>query len=596
VSSQNLRWQDALRKIKMNHKLFLRVIIIGLMIITSVNSLFAISVRSYFFEDWRTYNSYDPNDPLNSDWYYDRSTAWFDMYGVPWYSIPRWGVLKTDTNGATWGDSVYIDDDRTCIIREKDDANNPVVNAMASGVPTVDIYIMQIILGYFGDGGEPGTSGGTLLLDPGDYTVRLINELNAEEHRNNVWQYGGNLIGQVRLGSMQPEYGGAFQHDNSDVKYEMYAGTLTTTCDREINAGLIVGNSLPSGTERCDAEFNMYGGSILTNKIALANQDCNGVFNMDGGTITFQDFATATNPTDLIVGNSDLAKEATFNLGDANTTGTLIGPYTNITVTSNVGVFNGWGTVAFGGTLSNAGVIDANGYGIDRDLDMASMSSVVCPTENAVGSANGWYAKNNGRLVLPSIAISAGVNTYNWGEAADDTDIDMINGARITFNSSAAGILTGNLLCDGRSDLPVSPYRVIGAWNFQNTASVSNVSIVIRYDDMLSAQLGTTETDLKIYQYQTDHWVDITTSIDTTKKQISGSTSSLGIFVVGAEIITPVNCADVHKIGQGYPGDLNYDCEVNYEDLSMFVDQWLLTVDAVDFSILAEDWLKDNNP
>ena len=119
---------------------------------------------------------------------------------------------------------------------------------------------------------------------------------------------------------------------------------------------------------------------------------------------------------------------------------------------------------------------------------------------------------------------------------------------------------------------------------------------MIRYDDLLSAQLEMTETDLKIYQYQTDQWVDVTSSIDTTKKQISGSASSLGIFIVGAVITTPADCAEVHKIGEGYPGDLNFDCVVNYEDLYIFVDQWLLTVDAVDFSILAGDWLLDNNP
>ena len=590
----------------MNYKLYLKVIIIGLIVMTSASCLLAYDPqRSYFFEDWRTYNLDDPNDSLNSDWYWDCTTAWFDVYGMPWYSIPRWGVLKTDTAGIVWGDSVFVDDDRTCIIREKDDSNAPVINSIGHGV---DIYVMQIILGYFNIGGEPGEGGGTLYLQEGDYTVRLLSELNAEEHRNNIWQYGGNLIGQIRLGSMQPEYGGTFSHDNSDVKYDMHAGTLTTTCDREINASLVVGNSLPSGTERCDAEFNMYGGSITTNQLAIANHDCNGVFNMTGGTITFQNFATATNPTYLKIASEYDAREATFNLGDVNTTGTLIGPYTDVIMTPDIGIFNGWGIVAFGGTLSNSGIIDANGYGIDRDLDFSSMSSVIEPNDNPVGGANGWYAENNGRLVLPSIPVAAGVNTYNWGEAAEDTDIDMINSARITFNSSTAGTLTGNLLCDGRSDLPVNPYRVIGVWNFQNTASVSSVSIVIRYNDILLAQLDTTETDLKIYQYQTDNWVDVTSSIDITKKQISGTASSLGIFVVGAAITTPANCAEVHKIGQGYPGDLNYDCEVNYEDLSLFVDQWLMsgtldsdlnsssTVDAKDFNILAEDWLKNNNP
>lgn len=588
----------------MNYKLIIKVVIIVLVIMANFNSVSALTPRSYFFEDWRTYNPDDPNDPVNSDWFWDRTTPWFDMYAVPWYSLPRWGVLRTDPDGTVWGDTVFVDDDRCCIVREKDDSNNPVINSTNHGA---DIYILQIILGYFNIGGNPGEGGGTLYLQPGSYTVKLMGELNAEEHRNNVWQYGGNIIGQIRLASMQPEYGGPFPHDNSDAKYDMYGGTLTTTCDREKNGGLVVGNSAAPGM-RSYAEFNMRGGSIITNQIALANIDCNGIFNMHAGTITFGDFVTPTNPTDLKIGNDNLAKQAIFNLGDVNTTGTLTGPYTNLTVRYNLGIFNGWGTVAFGGTLSNSGIIDANGYGNEKDLDLSSMTSVLEPNDNPVGGANGWYALNKGRLILPSIAVTAGVNTYNWGEAATDTDIDMINSARITFNSSAAGTLTGSLLCDGRSDLPVNPYRVLGAWNFQNTASVSNVGIVIRYDDLLAAELGTTEANLKIYQYQTNHWVDITSSINTTKKQISGTTNSLGIFVVGVVITTPANCYEVHKIGQGYPGDLNDDCVVNFDDLSLLVSEWLSTgtlhydlnnsstVDFKDFSILAEDWLKDNNP
>jgi len=588
----------------MSHKLFLKVIIIGLVIMANANCLFAYDPqRSYFFEDWRTYNLEDPCDPLNNDWFYDRTTPWCDVYGMPWYSIPRWGVLKTDPDGTVWGDTVFVDDDRCCIIREKDDSNTPVINAIGHGA---DIYILQIILGYFNVGGEPGEGGGILYLQPGNYTVRLMGELNAEEHINNVWQYGGNIMGQIRIGSKQPEYGGPFIHDNADAKYDMYAGTLTTTCNREINAGLVVGNSSPGADLRCDAEFNMRGGSILTNQIALANQDCNGVFNMNGGTITFQDFITPTEPTDLKIGYDYRAKEATFNLGDVNTTGTLIGPYTNITLTSNVGIFNGWGTVAFGGTLSNSGIIDANGYGIERDLDFSSMSSVLEPNDNVVGKANGWYAVNKGRLVLPSIAVTAGTNTYNWGEAAADTDIDMINSARITFNSSLAGTLTGNLLCDGRSDLPVNNYLVLGVWNFQNTTSVSSVQIKVRYDELLLAKSGfaAREANLKIYQYQTDHLVDITTSIDTTKKQISGSASSLGIFMVG---IAPTTCAEVYAFGKAYLGDLVPDCLVNLKDLSILASEWLgtpiqadlnnsSTVDVRDLGIMVQDWLKNNNP
>jgi hypothetical protein len=85
----------------------------------------------------------------------------------------------------------------------------------------------------------------------------------------------------------------------------------------------------------------------------------------------------------------------------------------------------------------------------------------------------------------------------------------------------------------------------------------------------------------------------------------------LGLFSVGIPIDTPINCSEVHKIGQGYLGDLDENCVVNLDDLAIFTDQWLMsdpfdpiasdlnsdkTVNMRDLGIIANDWLKDNNP
>jgi glucuronoarabinoxylan endo-1,4-beta-xylanase len=77
---------------------------------------------------------------------------------------------------------------------------------------------------------------------------------------------------------------------------------------------------------------------------------------------------------------------------------------------------------------------------------------------------------------------------------------------------------------------------------------------------------------------------------------------------------TPENCAEVHAAGVGLASDINSDCYVNYKDLTLITDCWLINdrvefsecqdadldmqcdINLIDFAMFAEQWLQCNNP
>ncbi len=78
--------------------------------------------------------------------------------------------------------------------------------------------------------------------------------------------------------------------------------------------------------------------------------------------------------------------------------------------------------------------------------------------------------------------------------------------------------------------------------------------------------------------------------------------------------LAPINCQEVQDLGYRLTSDLNGDCYIDLEDVSLLTDQWLSTdpnaippnyspdvdaddkVNLQDFAILSEDWLSCNNP
>ena len=198
-------------------------------------------------------------------------------------------------------------------------------------------------------------------------------------------------------------------------------------------------------------------------------------------------------------------------------------------LSGSAGTFEGRGTVGLTGGLTHKGKVIANGFGTDRDLDMSTFSSVS--TEYG-GSGDGWYANTQGRLLLPSISVSAGNSTVKWGDSSTG-NAKMVNSVQVDFVGATAGNLDISLLATNRTDVPaVTDGDLIGVWNISGP-SFTSVNLTVRYDDALASSLGLTESDIMLIRYNGNNWVDITDSIDTTSNLISGVTGAFSMFAVG---------------------------------------------------------------
>lgn len=502
----------------------------------------------------------------------------------------------------------YLNDGGTAINRVPTSSDDVYLHAAREIVVNANASCNLLFIGF-------SNTSGKLTLPTGNYTLT-----------NNGYLYGGynNNAGTPNPGNEINQNGGTISangvnlgYSAAELTYNMNAGKLIVTNSRNFVVGT-GGSNLGDGAS---VTFNQTGGAVSANGLLIGQAGTTGIYNMKSGVLNG---ITSTGNIKIgAVSATSASVKSEFNLGDANGTGAIsCNSSTSLYIDYRNSALNGWGIFDLGGAgtssakLYNEGVIKANGHGNLRTLDLSQFYRVVSNGHENTG-ANGYYAVNGGRLKLPSVLLNSGTYSYNWGEDSTDMDIDLVNSARLTFNSSSSGklsgsLFSGNLVDNSRSDNP-SSLKVIGIWEFKCSSMNTSVaaSFVIRYDDLLAAQLQIPESSLKLYNYQHSQWVDITTSIDTTKKQIFGRANSLGLLCVGVPSDSPVDCNQVHQFGQAFPGDLNNDCTVDIKDFSIFCDQWLASdstnpitsdingnhqVDFNDFGLLARNWRQNDNP
>jgi hypothetical protein len=209
------------------------------------------------------------------------------------------------------------------------------------------------------------------------------------------------------------------------------------------------------------------------------------------------------------------------------------------------GELGGYGTVTTTSsrTLNMSGQVVANGYGVDRTLDLSQYGTVTNSTENGTERTGaGWYAQNKGKLTLPSIGLGAVTTNVNWGESSGDTTPDLVNSVRLSnFAVTGAGSLSISLLATDRGDIAAGPGFVnpIGIWDFSSTAAFSSTDLAFRYDDALAATLGVAESNLKLFHYVTGiGWTNVTTSINTTDNLIfAAGVTSFSQFAVAENLV-----------------------------------------------------------
>ena len=301
-----------------------------------------------------------------------------------------------------------------------------------------------------------------------------------------------------------------------------------------------------------------------------------GTYNLSGNGVLTIDRATGTFPPPNSVLQIGRYGNGTFNIGDATSGGTInesgtTGAPVALSVrlfsaggypAGSQGTLHGWGDIALKGVFTNNGVVQADGYGTDRALTIASYSSfnhtIANPTTNG---ANGWFAVNHGKLALKDLAVTSGATTYNWGESAFGA-IDLVNGIRLTFTDLTAvnQMLGISLLAPDRADVHSGLSNPIGVWNCEPGAALTfaSAAMTFRYDDALAASLGVSEADLKLYQYTGGSWQLVTATVDATSNLLTASgIVSFSQFAIAADLVSVI------------PGDANRDGMVDVGDLGI---------------------------
>ena len=191
------------------------------------------------------------------------------------------------------------------------------------------------------------------------------------------------------------------------------------------------------------------------------------------------------------------------------------------------GTFQGHGTVAFSGTLTNNGRVIADG----GTLDMSSFSAVTNTVANAASNGsttNGWFAKNGGELILPSLPVTSSGTSVVWGGG-----ISLVHSVQLAFHGVvSSGSVSVNLFDTANSQAPntagLGP--VTGLWDIIPAVGYSSFDAAFRYDDALA---GTNEGFSRLYEYSGGQWQFIPDTLDITKHLISVSgLSGNGYFAV----------------------------------------------------------------
>jgi RNA polymerase sigma factor (sigma-70 family) len=287
------------------------------------------------------------------------------------------------------------------------------------------------------------------------------------------------------------------------------------------------------------------------------NAGAKGVYNLNGNRLLIDGagdpliaLAASGGPqlTGIEVGH---AGDGQFNIGDALGGGEVseYGPYGPLGGSlairgdpAGTGTFRGSGLVAMHGFMDHNGRVIADGYGQDRTLEFNGFRYVGNSVDNPVhGGANGWFATDHGKLVLPNLRVRQGTHTYTWGEDPTDPTIDLINSARVTVHDAASdGLVRISLMSLDRLDLPALPqgHHFIGVWQFEDGGLQHGaVDLLVRYDDALAAQLKLDENVLKLWRYHDGQWLrimDESFTRDTDLNLIGGRADALEFFAVSA--------------------------------------------------------------
>ena len=399
--------------------------------------------------------------------------------------------------------------------------------------------------------GRVDMTGGTLEIPnylvvgqsgPGFFTQTggTVNSANVRLGQNVAAAYGEYTISDGTL------------NVSSSIYIAQQGTGIVTQTGGSINVGSINYIGMDAGSYgRYEISGGAYTGrtTVANNGTAYIKQS-GGIFHFKTGGLNIAGGVTGTGTYELVDGTLIAEEnmyvggtgEGTFLFGDENTTGSLIetngsrrlmiGSLTG----GGTGVFRGWGTVGLTQRLllyAN-GTLIADGYGVDRTLDLTPMDPTMQTYTNAAGKAGGIYAQNHGKILFPTLNI--GTYTYYIGESDDNKTTNVVNCSVLTLNMQTGTTLSGAVLATDRDDVNKKA-RLAGVWEFVlgNPAVLNTATITFRYDDIAAATLGIPENELELLRPEGDSWKTIPATIDTTRHIITSDTLTNidGQFAVG---------------------------------------------------------------
>jgi RNA polymerase sigma factor (sigma-70 family) len=212
------------------------------------------------------------------------------------------------------------------------------------------------------------------------------------------------------------------------------------------------------------------------------------------------------------------------------------------------GTLRGNGKVAISGEVVQNGQAIADGFGQKRVLDLTTASRITNTIENpAHGGTSGWYARNGGSLALPRIRVTSSDYSYTWGEETHDDTLDLVNSVRFRAGVGGLNSLVDITLLDPLSeDVPALPggRDAVGLWSLDSSADLSDISLMIRYDDALASQMHLSEQALRLWVFEDDKWQLVggpSAGIDTNGNLIWGVASGDPTYFATAPLGTTVH-------------------------------------------------------
>lgn len=391
--------------------------------------------------------------------------------------------------------------------------------------------------------GNQKRSHGTMRIEQGG-SLRASEIVVGNAGIGNITQLGGSVVasgqtpGTLTLGA-EPSGAGTYVQQDGDL----FADTLTVGAKGTGTFNLVGGTAAISVGQTGSAEtghgtINVTGGSLVTvtpSTPAIVYAILTGtsvspvpppapvlaVGGAGAGTLVLQQDSAqsiitetpGTQGSNLIVRSSESGK------------GTVIG-YGKVDLTGQV--------------IMNSRII-ADGKGTSQTLDLSSASRVTSTIDNpAQNGTNGFYARNGGKLKLPSIKVT-GDYSYTWGEENFDASIDLVNSVRFRPDiGSEAGYVDIALLDPTARNIPALPggRSAIGLWELDSTVDLTSLNLMIRYDDALAGSMHLSENDLALWVYEANQWQIVAdyAGIDTTNHLIWGRADGQPSYFAAAPI------------------------------------------------------------